>query len=171
MQWIDILFPGVFVHEAAHALACYVCGVKVHRISVHRASGMVVHDKTNVRSSLLIGLFPLVVGGIISLLVLHAGKQIIESEWALGVGLIWIGISAGFHSIPSVQDVQNIVATTQHQYSELWRSSRNVGVKLTKSAFYALAWVLAWVLVLAVWGLNVTVLFRIGMSLGLWWIA
>lgn len=169
--WIDILFPGVVVHEASHALACYACGVKVHRISVHRNSGMVVHDKTTARASLLIGLFPLLVGAVLAFLLFQWGKQLNAREMWVSLGLIWAGLSVGFHSIPSVQDVHNIVGTVQQRYGELWASSRHAGIKITKSIAYAIAWMGAWLLVGLAIVVNASVIFRLALGLGLWWVA
>jgi hypothetical protein len=168
-HWIDILFPGVFVHEAAHALACYVCGVKVHRISVHRNSGMVVHDTASVRSTLLISLFPLLVGGAAAFFLLHLAK----TEWSRslfeGIFLAWLGISIGFHCLPSVQDVQNIVSATQRRFQALWAGPRNIVSKLGKSGVYAITWVGGNVLVILALILNATWLFRLLLGLALWW--
>ena len=170
-SWVDLFFPGVIVHEIAHALACFVCGVKVHRISVHRNSGMVVHDKTTARSSLLIGLFPLLVGITLGFFLIQWGKQLLPQQGLLSFILIWIGFSAGFHAIPSVQDVHNIVDSVQRRYAELWQGSHHAVVKLAKSVWYAASWIGAWLLVGLAFIANASVIFRLALGLGVGWFA
>ncbi|QQR92856.1 MAG: M50 family metallopeptidase [Candidatus Iainarchaeum archaeon] len=167
ISWLDILFPGVIVHEIAHALACYLCGVKVHTISVHRSSGMVVHDKTSARASLLIGLFPLIIGGAIAYVLLQYAQRIQENAPLLSFLILWIGFSIAFHAIPSTQDVQNIVFSTERRFGELWRSERNVLAKLLKSAWYGVAWLGSWLLLILAILANATILTRIALGVGL----
>ena len=45
--WYDFSRFYVFGHEMTHALAAFVCGYKVHKISVKKDSGFVKMDKTN----------------------------------------------------------------------------------------------------------------------------
>lgn len=170
-SWLDILFPGVIVHEIAHALACYVCGVKVHTISVHRSSGMVVHDKTTARASLLIGIFPLLVGGIMAYLILQFAQHNTYNAPLLSLLLLWIGFSIAFHAIPSTQDVHNIVSSTERRFGELWRGPRNILTKILKSGWYLVAWMGSWALLLIAIIANATILARIALGIGLFFIS
>lgn len=167
VSWIDLLFPGVVVHEAAHALACYACGVKVHTISVHRSSGMVVHDKTSARASLLIGLFPLIVGGGTAIALFQYASRAQADSPLLSLVVLWIGFSVAFHAIPSTQDVQNIVASTERRFGELWKGPRNIFTKLLKSGGYAIAWIGSWFLLVIAMLANATILTRIALGIGL----
>ncbi len=168
-SWIDLFFPGVLVHEAAHAIACFACGIKVHRISVHRSSGMVVHDKTNARASLLIGIFPLLMGGAIAFILLHEAQRIGSAHFPWSIFLLWVGFSIAFHAIPSTQDIQNIVASTERRFGELWKGKRSFSVKITKTLAYGIAWIGSWILLLLAIAANASILVRIALGVGLLW--
>ena len=168
-SWIDLFFPGVVVHEAAHAIACYACGVKVHSISVHRSSGAVVHDKTTARASLLIGLFPLIMGGVIAWTLLHEAQRIGSDDGLWSFLLLWVGFSTAFHAIPSTQDIQNIVSSTERRFWELWKGPRHLLVKLMKSPGYGIAWAGSWLLLVLAIVANASILSRIALGIGLFW--
>ena len=87
------LLPGIFLHEASHALAAILLGVRVGRISIRpkRAGqriqlGFVPVEKTDVVRASLIGLAPLLVGSGVILLI---GYRV------FGIGTVGAAIAAG----------------------------------------------------------------------------
>jgi len=170
-MWVDLLFPGVWVHELAHALACLVSGVPVHRIEVHSRSGKVVHRAANLRSSALISAAPLIVGGIVSLFLFSYAKNIADTDIWLAAFTAWLGFSIAFHSIPSHPDMMNVSEAISRRMSELWSSPRGLGTKIFKSIGYVLVWPFAIIGSLAVWAVDLTLLTRIGWAVFVGWAA
>lgn len=167
MNALSIFFPGVWVHEWAHAAGCYACGVKVHKITVKSNAGMVMHDKSSVRSALLIGLAPLLAGGILSFFLFGVAKDVWAQDWVWSAAFFWLAFSIGFHSIPSEQDMRNIPDAVGRRWGELWRSERGLPVKLGKSGVYVGAGILGWVLVGLAVLVNATLLVRLVWATGL----
>lgn len=171
MHWIDILFPGVWVHELSHALACWIGGVPVHSIEMGGHSGKVVHGWSSSRNAWLIGFAPLIIGAIISFILFAWAKDIISFNFWAGIIGIWLGFAIGFHSIPSHQDILNIPAAVGRQFSLLWESERSVFIKLGKTTAYVVIWPLSMILVGVAWVLNESILFRAILGMGLFWMA
>lgn len=171
MQWIDILFPGVIVHELAHAFACVLGGVPVHQIEMRGHSGKVVHGWSSSRNAWMIGFAPLVVGVFLSFLFFVWAQEVLSLNPGLGIVLIWLGFSIGFHAIPSHQDILNIPAAVRRQFQLLWESERSLLIKLGKTGVYAIVWPISLLFVGVAWVLNVSILFRALLGLGLFWLA
>lgn len=171
MHWIDVLFPGVWVHELSHALACWVGGVPIHQIEVGGHSGKVVHGWSSSRNAWLIGFAPLIIGAIISFFLFAWAKEIITTNFLAGLIGIWLGFSIGFHAIPSHQDMLNIPAAVKRQFHVLWKGERSLLTKLSKTGAYALIWPLSMILVGVAWLLNLSILFRAVLGLGLFILA
>lgn len=167
MNSLSIFFPGVWVHEFAHALACTIGGVKIHRVNVHSNSGMVVHDTTNARNAWVIALAPLVIGTLLGTLCIHAAKNAWEVNPLMSVLLFWLGISIGFHAIPSTTDALNIPQAISRRFSETLKSSRALTWKATKIIGYVVTWPLAWVSATIIWLANMTILFRLAWVAGM----
>lgn len=171
MSWLAVLSPGVWIHEGAHALACAVGGVKVHRVVVKSHSGMVVHDHSNVRNSILIGFAPLLLGGLLSWFLFAEAKHVWPTDALLSFFLGWLAFAIGFHALPSHQDLANIPTAIQRRFAELWSGPHNVFMKAGKSVAYTLLWVAGAVLVLVGWLVNQSILFRAALGVGLFWVA
>ncbi len=167
MNALSIFFPGVWVHEFAHALACVIGGVKIHRMNVHSSSGMVVHDTTNARNAWVIALAPLAIGTILSAVCIHAAKNAWDVNPVLAFILGWLGISIGFHSIPSTTDALNIPQAISRRFFETLHGSRSFGWKITKIFGYMLTWPLAWLSAAVIWLSNMTILFRFAWVAGI----
>jgi hypothetical protein len=89
------LLPGIILHEASHALAAILVGVRVGRISIRpkRAGqrvqlGFVPVEKTDVVRASLIGLAPLLIGSAFILLIGYAvfgigavGTALVAGDW------------------------------------------------------------------------------------------
>lgn len=170
-MWVDILFPGVWVHELAHALACIVSGVPIHKIEVHSRSGKVVHRTSNLRSSVLISFAPLIIGGILSFVLFSYAKEMVEMDILLAALAAWLGFSIAFHSIPSHPDMVNISDTVNRQLHELWSGSRGLLTKIVKSIGYVLIWPLVLIASLAIWAVDLTLWLRVGWAVLVGWIA
>lgn len=161
MNTLSIFFPGVWVHEFAHALACVIGGVKIHRVNVRSSSGMVVHDSTNARNAWIIALAPLVIGTLLSAICIHAAKNAWEVNPFLAFVLGWLGISIGFHAIPSTTDALNVPQAISRRFFETLKGARSFAWKATKIVGYLATWPLAWLSACVIWLANVTILFRL----------
>ncbi len=160
MNALSILFPGVWVHELSHALACVVSGVKVHRIHVETRAGMVVHDKASARKTWAISLAPFVIGTILSFLFLGAAKNAWEQSTLVSVMFGWLGLSIGFHSIPSVEDALNIPEAIGRQLSSVWKTEKSFLFKVAKAFLYIVTWPIALITAACVWIVNLSLIFR-----------
>ncbi len=167
MRLLSILFPGVWVHELAHALACILGNVKVHRIHVESHSGMVVHDKTNARNAWMIALAPLLLGTILSILCVSAAKNAWETNVPLSLFMGWLGVSIGFHSIPSMEDALNIPEAIFRRARESMGGNRSFLGKLVKTLGYIVVLPVSFVVVAVMWVVNISMFFRWAWTLGL----
>jgi hypothetical protein len=120
-----LTFPGVILHEVAHRFFCDVQGVSVFAIDYFSAgskvAGHVIHQPTDsLRKAFLIGIAPYIVNSVICMLLtvpygvsFNLGTHFMLDEhslllWLQGI-VAWVGFSAGFHAIPSNQDVKGLV--------------------------------------------------------------
>lgn len=161
MNMLSVFFPGVWVHEGAHALACVLGNVKVHRVHVRSNSGVVVHDPTNARNAWMIAFAPLAAGTILSFLFFQAGNHAQESNALVAAVLFWLAISIGFHAIPSTTDATNIPTAISRRFSETTSGNLPMGSKLLKLAGYVVTWPIAVLTSVLIWLANQTILFRL----------
>jgi hypothetical protein len=171
MNALSVFFPGVWVHELAHAAACAIGGVKIHHVRVHTASGVVMHEQTNARNAWVIALSPLVVGTAVSIMCVHAAQNAWDTTPMLSVLLAWLGISIGFHAIPSTTDALNIPHAISRRFGEAITSTNSRGWKLTKILGYVVTWPLAWLSASIIWLSNLTILFRLVWVAGIFLVA
>ena len=171
MRGLSLLFPGVWVHELAHAAGCMVSGVPIHKMEVHAKSGVVVHCSPSGSGAVLISLAPLLVGTLLAWALFTWSKSDFSSAPILGLFWGWLGFSVAFHSIPSAPDLANIPIAAARRMGELCRGSQGLGVKLVKTPLYGGLWVMG--LGLSVLGiiLNATLLVRAAWGLGVWFLA
>jgi hypothetical protein len=148
-----------------------VSGVPVHRIEVHSRSGKVVHRAANLRSSVLISVAPLLIGGILSFFLFSYAKEIVDTNLVWAALATWLGFSIAFHSIPSHPDMVNISEAISRRLGELWASPRGIGTKIVKSVWYVLVWPFAIIGSLAVWAVDLTLFARMGWALLVGWAA
>ncbi|MFX1296440.1 MAG: metalloprotease family protein [Promethearchaeota archaeon] len=108
---------GIIVHEAAHRLMCAVFGVKVKETKyfyVDRKKIDGVEYKTpmgyvkfkdidSVIASLLLGIAPLIVNGLLVALIFYYGPVLVETVY-YGI-CIYLGISLAIGSCPSKEDL------------------------------------------------------------------
>lgn len=142
-----VTFPGVVVHEIAHRFFCDVMGVPVlaikYFVPFEDTVGCVVHlPATNFRSAFFISAGPLIINSIVCMLctipaatsyLLESGSVVSHSNSLLLAKnlLLWVGASAGFHAIPSNQDMSGIEEHAQ--------SGRQKGIYHLLDAFVCLA--------------------------------
>jgi len=110
---ISILtFPGVIVHELAHQLFCWLCGLKVYEVKYFQTKnpcGYVIHEATkNPIKTLLVSIGPFFVNTFLGILIIFpACLEIIVFQDSVNVFSlisIWLGVSILMHAFPSKQD-------------------------------------------------------------------
>jgi len=101
-----LFFPGIMLHESAHALACLLFGVKIKKIKfIDKSGGYVVHEDSKDYKIIVISLFPFIFNIFISII---CGNLIrLTDNTFLKLFLIWIGVGALFFCVPSDQDTNN----------------------------------------------------------------
>ncbi|HWT74076.1 MAG TPA: metalloprotease family protein [Mobilitalea sp.] len=112
-----VTFPGVIIHELAHQIFCYLCGLKVYEVKYFRIgnpSGYVIHESTdNPGKVFLTSMGPFFVNTILGLLIiLPASIEVIAfKEYAniLNILLAWLGFSILMHAFPSTGDAKVMV--------------------------------------------------------------
>jgi len=119
-----LTFPGVIVHEAAHAFFCRVFGIPILEVKYFRfgnPAGYVIHGETsNTKAQFFITMGPFIINSALCVLFCSAAFLPI---WVFDVAdplawfFYWLGLSIGMHAIPSTQDLK-----------VLWRDTR-VGIK------------------------------------------
>lgn len=109
-----VTFPGVIVHELAHQIFCYLCGMKVLEVKyfqMRNPSGYVVHESTDHPGKVfLTSMGPFFVNTILGLLIiLPASIEVIafkEYSNPLSLVLAWLGFSILMHAFPSTGDAK-----------------------------------------------------------------
>ena len=151
-EFISLLtFPGVILHEIAHRLACDLQDVPVYAIDYFSAgskvAGHVIHQQTNLfRKALLIGIAPFIINSLVCMLLTipygfasHFDTHFMlnERSWLLWVQQIiaWVGFSAGFHAIPSDQDVKGLVDKTQSDIAKIFTTFIMVACALCNAPY------------------------------------
>lgn len=116
IAWIT--FPGVIVHELAHALFCRWFGLKLYEVKYFQfatfgqPSGYVIHERSkNPMQDMLVAIGPFFVNTILGAVIgapaaipvlrFHAGDP-------LDYFLMWLGVSVAMHSFPSTGDAKSI---------------------------------------------------------------
>jgi hypothetical protein len=110
-----LTFPGVIVHEWAHLVFCKLTGTPVLKVCYFRLgnpAGYVIHQQPrSVWRHILIGIGPFFVNTLIALLMgtAIAPKFIGFNHLTPAICvLLWLAISIGMHSFPSMGDARAI---------------------------------------------------------------
>jgi len=118
ITWVT--FPGVIVHELAHAIFCRLYGLKIYEIVYFRfavgfgqAAGWVVHEPSKKpMQNMMVSIGPFFVNTILGA-VIGAPAAIpvlkLESRDPFDLLLIWLGVSIAMHSFPSTGDAKSIM--------------------------------------------------------------
>lgn len=111
-----LFFPGIIIHESAHALACLLLGVEIKKIKfLGKTGGYVVHEDTRNDKIIIIALFPFLFNIFISLLC--ARIYILSFHPFVKFLMVWLGISSLLFSIPSDKDVKNAYEAIKKTYT------------------------------------------------------
>jgi len=129
ISWIT--FPGVIVHELAHALFCRLFGIGIYEIkyfqlttSFRAPTGYVVHEPAkHAWQNVVVAIGPLVVNTILGAII--AAPAAIpalhfESVDVVNGFLLWLGVSIAMHSFPSTGDAALIWRTISSKGTPLW---------------------------------------------------
>ncbi|MBS1700752.1 MAG: DUF3267 domain-containing protein [Armatimonadetes bacterium] len=123
ISWLT--FPGVIVHELAHAIFCRLYGVAIYEVKFFRFAvglrqpvGYVIHEGAKKASqNLMISIGPFfvntIIGGIIGA---PAAIPVFKlgSFDPLDLLLIWLGVSIAMHAFPSTGDAASIRRALKH---------------------------------------------------------
>jgi uncharacterized protein YggT (Ycf19 family) len=139
ISWVT--FPGVVMHEIAHALFCALTGTTVRRICLFQLStpsGYVLHEHpSNIWKHMLIGVGPFILNTSIGLcigILLTMGATISSTLYTfISFIVYWVAISIAMHSFPSTGDAKEI-------WKSLWQPEtsiypRIVGIPLVAILF------------------------------------
>lgn len=106
-------FPGVIVHELAHAVACRLCGVRVVKVCYFRLgnpAGYVLHEAPRAAwQHVLIGVGPFFLNTLLAAAIgvycLTDGQRALSPRQ---LALYWLGITIAMHAFPSTGDARGI---------------------------------------------------------------
>ncbi|MFA5745255.1 MAG: M50 family metallopeptidase [archaeon] len=112
-----LFFPGIILHECAHALACILLGVQIKKIKfIGKEGGYVVHEDSKDYKIIIISLFPFLFNILISLLCARVLLSTIDPFYK--ILMVWIGIAALFFCVPSDQDTDNSFDAIKRTYTK-----------------------------------------------------
>jgi hypothetical protein len=131
-----LTFPGVVVHEFAHALFCQITGTRIVKVCLFRfgnPAGYVLHERPpSTWRHILIGIGPLFVNtllglglGVVALPL--AGSPDGPAGYLL---LLWLAVSVAMHSFPSTGDAKAI-------WGAVWRRDAPLLAKLVGTPLVA----------------------------------
>lgn len=117
ITWIT--FPGVIVHEFAHALFCKLFGMDIFEVRYfifsvdpRKPAGYVLHrPSAHAWQNAVVGIGPLFVNTILGAIIAAPSAYSVlkfESRHPLDLFLAWLGISIAMHSFPSTGDAASI---------------------------------------------------------------
>ncbi|AGB38192.1 DUF3267 domain-containing protein [Natronococcus occultus] len=147
-------FPGVVVHEFAHATACRLVGVRVIEAVYFRFGnppGYVRHATPDrYRQSVVISVAPFLLNtvaavaafvGAVLVVAAAGGVRTAPLEYAIASGVLgWIGLSIGMAAFPSTTDARTLWTRSRRE----WRRSPVVLLGLPIVALIYVVNVLSW---------------------------
>ena len=128
ITWVT--FPGVIVHELAHAIFCRLFGLEVYEVVYFRFStgfgqpaGYVVHQRaTKPWQDLMVSIGPFfvntLVGAVIALPAAIPYK--LGNADFLDLFLMWLGVSIAMHSFPSTGDASSAWGSLNRQTTPIF---------------------------------------------------
>lgn len=130
-----ITFPGVIFHEVAHRFFCDIYDVQVYNVNYFRIlskrAGHVIYKPTqNFKHKFFIATGPLIINSLVCMLLTfpsaskaYLGTSFIDYSSPLlvlaHIIMTWIGYSVGFHSIPSNQDMKDLMPLVQSKIAKI----------------------------------------------------
>ncbi|MGE0918334.1 DUF3267 domain-containing protein [Trichlorobacter lovleyi] len=123
--------PGVPVHEYAHALACRLSGVRVHKVCYLRLGnprGYVLHEQPDTAwQHIIVSVAPFVVCSLVAMLLgigvgllLQAGLMTKQHEEIAGPFLCWLAWAVGACAFPSGGDADSLWQATKSREISLF---------------------------------------------------
>lgn len=117
ITWVT--FPGVIVHEFAHAIFCRLFGLPLYHVQYFQFStgfgqpaGYVIHGRSkHAWQDILVSVGPFFVNTILgAIIAAPAAIPILKfgAGDALDYVLMWLGVSVAMHSFPSTGDAKSI---------------------------------------------------------------
>jgi hypothetical protein len=111
---ISILtFPGVIVHEAAHAFFCRMFKAPILEVKYFQfgnPAGYVIHgDPENFKGHFFITMGPFIINSALCILFCSAAflpVWVLNIKDPLSWFFYWLGLSIGMHAFPSTQDLK-----------------------------------------------------------------
>lgn len=141
VAWLT--FPGIIVHEAAHALFCRLTGTKVQQVCYFRFGnpvGFVRHDPpTSVWKQLLISGGPFIVNSIVGFVIGWLARRFImgnEDLKILSYITGWLAVSIAMHAFPSRTDAVNT-------WKALWAGDAPLTARIVGTPIVALMYLAA----------------------------
>lgn len=126
--WLTALltFPGIVVHELAHAVFCFFSGTRVYEISLfqpgQRVAGFVRHEMPrSLWAAFLISIGPLIVNSVMAILIGSPAMAVYNQTRSLSLlpipvlAMLWLGFSIGIHALPSNQDFISFASTVNER--------------------------------------------------------
>lgn len=109
-----VTFPGVIVHECAHAWACRSLGIVVVKICYLRIGnpiGYVLHERpAYALQHIMVAVAPFFVSTFVALMIstvasaIFASGSMIEFDEVVLASALWLGFSVALHAFPSRGD-------------------------------------------------------------------
>src|SRR5262245_7212228 len=108
-----LTFPGVIVHEAAHAFFCKMFKVPILEVKYFQfknPSGYVIHGEAEgVKPQFFITMGPFIVNSALCVLFCSAAflpVWVLKANDPAAWFFYWLGLSIGMHAFPSTQDLK-----------------------------------------------------------------
>lgn len=150
-----LTFPGIPVHEAAHALACRATGTRIHEIRWFRLGlvmGSVTHERPRSPWAwMLIASAPWFVNSALGFGIGWAACGHL-SEGFLRWAALWLAVSIATHAFPSIEDATGLLESLWKEHPG-W-AARLVGTPLG-AVMVAGAFGSLYLLIDLVWGLSI----------------
>lgn len=152
-------FPGIILHELGHQVGCWLTGTRVLQVRYLRLgvpAGYVVHERpASTWRHAVIATGPFLLN---SLLAFGAGWVQLQGWWRTDPAwlapwlLWWLGVAAGMHAFPSLQDATELL-------DAVWSRGAGFLAKLLITpvgAVMVLGAFASWVFLDLAWGLALT---------------
>jgi hypothetical protein len=117
-----LTFPGVIVHEAAHAFFCKVFNIPILDVKYFQfknPAGYVIHGETDeIKAQFFIAMGPFIINSVLCVLFCSAAflpVWVFKSEDPAALFFYWLGLSIGMHAFPSTQDLKVLWHSTRKE--------------------------------------------------------